>query len=318
MGVILLVIAVAVVVPLFVLNDDKAAGTITTPTPTPIANAPTVPPSQVGPTVAVPLTFYGLIPDGQQNGVTTEAVEEGIVEAFDLLAQEVLEEELSEATNGTINETMITNSTQMNGTVTVPNPTNQSIQEAGNPPGTRMLEAVAIQAPTNVEVTEIGKLHDKDVPKITRFYSHTHCLPYAECPTTQLLDEGYLCMQIEVNVTVVTDDGNMTIDFASTMESAVIEGRLQQVYDDIGGNITILFYAGDNLPPGIGGTTPKPSLRGTSAPSPTPNVTAVPSPTSSPTFLRGPTQPPDPNCVDTLPSCEEWAQRDPSECDRNL
>lgn len=124
-------------------------------------------------------------------------------------------------------------------------------------------------------------------------------------------------MRIEANMTVVTDNGSMSIDFASVMKSAVNEGRLQQSYDDIGGNETIVFYVGDDLPPGFGDTTTQPSLRGGAAPSQTPTITAAPSPTSSPTFLRGPTQPPDPNCVDTLPSCEEWAQRDPSECDRN-
>jgi hypothetical protein len=144
----------------------------------------------------------------------------------------------------------------------------------------------------------------------------SHTIDLADCPTMQLEEDGYLCVQIEANTTVVTDDGNMTIDFAAAMTSAVLEGRLQETYEDIGGNETIVFYVGDDLPPDINGTT-QPSLRGSSAPTPSPNSTASPSPTSSPTFLRGPTLPPDPNCVDTLPSCEEWANRDPSECDRN-
>jgi hypothetical protein len=111
----------------------------------------------------------------------------------------------------------------------------------------------------------------------------------------------------------------MTIDFVGAIESAVVEGRLQQTYNDVGGNETILFYVGDELPSNVSFPTIHPSLGGTLAPTPSPNSTATPTPTVSTTYLRGPTKAPfdDPSCVDTLASCEEWANRDPSECERN-
>jgi hypothetical protein len=128
-----------------------------------------------------------------------------------------------------------------------------------------------------------------------------------------------MCIVIDVNVSVVTDDRNMTSQFDGAMESAVVEGRLQQTYIDVGGNETILFYVGDELPPNVSFPSIQPSLRGTSAPTASPNTTSTMTPTVSTTYLRAPTQTPfdDPSCIDTMPSCEEWANREPSECDRN-
>jgi hypothetical protein len=128
-----------------------------------------------------------------------------------------------------------------------------------------------------------------------------------------------MCVLIHVNISLVTNEGEMTIDFDGAMESAVTEGRLKQAYIDAGGNETILFYVGDEFPPNMTIASIQPSLRRTSAPTASPDTLPTLTPTVSPTFLRGPTQSPidDPSCVDTLPSCEEWANRDPSECDRN-
>jgi hypothetical protein len=65
----------------------------------------------------------------------------------------------------------------------------------------------------------------------------------------------------------------MTIDF-----SALLEGRLQQTYNNPDGDETILFNLGHELPPNVSIPRIQPSLKMTSAPtaSPNPNTTTMP------------------------------------------
>jgi hypothetical protein len=155
----LVIVAAAVVVPLYVLKDDAQLGAAETDTPTTGSQTPSPSPSQTlsGPLIQIPFSLFGVITDGQENDVSTEVLEADLSQAFDLLAHEFLETISGGGSNAT-NETL-TNATKANATFSVPNATNQSIQEAGNPKvGTRnSLEAISVQDPSSVDVTEIGK-----------------------------------------------------------------------------------------------------------------------------------------------------------------
>jgi hypothetical protein len=333
----LVIIAVAAVVSLRITNKDDAAPAPPSLSPSLQAGSPTAP---AGPAVITPITIYGIIPDGQENGVDMESLEEELSEMIDLIVIQILEESpqnvstsndnladtstpsttlppLSNETVASNNQTVV-DSPNINGTgsISVENPANQSIEEAGSSPGDilmrrflravvpqqRYLEAVSIETPTLVEVTEF------------------------ECPVPRLTDEGYVCVEINATITVMTDDGDSTIDFVGEIESIIPTGQFLEIYQDVGGNTTIIFFVRDEFPPEIG--TAQPSLGGSSPSPPTvsPGTPTAPNAniTSSPSSLLGPTQSPGTEaptiatpCIDTLATCNEWANRDPSECDRN-
>jgi hypothetical protein len=161
----LIVILAAVVVSQFVLKDDEPSVEAKAETPITGSPTPSQSPTLSGPIIQIQLSFFGLIPDGQENEITTEVLEEDLSEAFDVLAQEILVEELETIHgNNWTNETQVdVNVTQGNTTLSVPNPTNQSIQEAGNPKVRmrRRLEAASVQVPSSVDVLEIGESFDE-------------------------------------------------------------------------------------------------------------------------------------------------------------
>jgi hypothetical protein len=176
----LIVVVIVVVVLLYKRKDDETSvadkpdplGTTGSPTP---SQSPTL----AGLQIQIPMSFFGLLPDGQENEVDIDILEDDLSEAFDLLAQEILDEIMLETISG-VNATnqTLTNTTQSNSTLSAPNPTNQSIQEAGNPKVgiRRRLKGVSVQVPSSVEVTEIGELLEK-VDYVHGFYfafSHTY------------------------------------------------------------------------------------------------------------------------------------------------
>lgn len=154
-----------------------------------------------------------------------------------------------------------------------------------------------------------------------------------DCPTVQMVEDGYLCIEISTTIDLITDDESEAEIYADAMVTAVEDGRLSESLLDIGSNISIIFYI-EEIPPDFmpdsneTNSTSAPGTDSTSRPSDQSGGNESTAPTSAPSNFTAPTSAPnnstggdpdesDPNCVDTTEFCSEWAAREPSECERN-
>jgi hypothetical protein len=110
-----------------------------------------------------------------------------------------------------------------------------------------------------------------------------------DCPNNFLVQEGYLCFEINVQITVITNDGTVEQDYLDEIEEAIDSGLLEETYSNTNPDSTIQLYA-ETFPPSLNATSndvptvsSAPSFQGSLSvsPAPTPfNSTISPSPTS--------------------------------------
>jgi ShK domain-like len=160
------------------------------------------------------------------------------------------------------------------------------------------------------------------------------------CPTVQLDEDGFLCIEISAFIVFTVDDRTVDdVNCSEAMETAIEDGRLQGSLVYVGSNASVLFFFGEELPPDFlapsneTNSTAEPGSDDSTTMDPTSDATTVsPSqqssarqssaPSAAPSLTSGPEEPTQTpegssSCVDTSTLCADWAAREPSECERN-
>ncbi|KAG7368724.1 hypothetical protein IV203_031467 [Nitzschia inconspicua] len=167
----------------------------TAPSMQPSVSPTTIGPTSLGPDVVATFSFFGLVP--QEEGATSESVEESLIKTLNKLAPEIL----AAISEGQSAETRGANSIVR-----------------------RRLKAVFVKLPVSANVEEV------------------------ECPSQFLIDEGYLCLEIDVAITLATDNGTVQRGYLNEVENAISGGLLEDTYSEVNQGSTILLFA-EEIPP---------------------------------------------------------------------
>ncbi|KAG7348048.1 hypothetical protein IV203_016753 [Nitzschia inconspicua] len=169
--------------------------TTTAPTVQPSVSPTTIGPTSLGPDVVATFSFFGLVTE--EEGATSESVEENLIKTLNQLAPEIL----AAISEGQSAETRGANSIVR-----------------------RRLKAVFVKLPVSANVEEV------------------------ECPSQFLIDERNLCLEIDVAITLATDNGTVQRRYLNEVENAISSGLLEDTYSEVNQGSTILFFA-EEIPP---------------------------------------------------------------------